>query len=136
MGDEPAQSGGPSEPQSASAKNEPVSNPTAASNAPGAAASAQAPKVDSKQPNPIYCLDFYLRVVNLPKPIFLRSCNSNETYCMHMQKPADKAAKPTDLKSLNVRQYLEATVVQVLMKGMQVRLLPSLPHVCLTGMCR
>ncbi|CAL8470652.1 g10194 [Coccomyxa elongata] len=34
-------------------------------------------------------------------------------------KPADKAAKPTDLKSLNVRQYLEATVVQVLMKGMQ-----------------
>ncbi|KAK9904010.1 hypothetical protein WJX75_002491 [Coccomyxa subellipsoidea] len=35
------------------------------------------------------------------------------------KKPADKAAKPTDLKSLNVRQYLEATVVQVLMKGMQ-----------------
>jgi protein dpy-30 len=27
--------------------------------------------------------------------------------------------KPTDLKALNVRQYLEATVCQVLMKGMQ-----------------
>ncbi len=39
---------------------------------------------------------------------------------MQAPKPADKAAKPTDLKSLNVRQYLEATVVQVLMKGMQV----------------
>ncbi|EIE22658.1 Dpy-30-domain-containing protein [Coccomyxa subellipsoidea C-169] len=77
MGDEPAPSGAPSEPQSGSAKNEPASNAAAASNAPPAA-SAQAPK-----------------------------------------KPADKAAKPTDLKSLNVRQYLEATVVQVLMKGMQ-----------------
>lgn len=47
----------------------------------------------------------------------LRPCHA----ATQSSKSAEKAAKaqPTDLKSLNVRQYLEATVVAVLMKGMQ-----------------
>ena len=47
-------------------------------------------------------------------------CISDLPICMQADKPEKQAkAVPTDLKSLTVRQYLEATVVAVLLKGLQ-----------------